>query len=76
MTVFLTAYQFALDLYRHMGLTAIQVKEAKPSDKDHKLSDGEGMYLLVKKNGSRYWRMDYRFAGKRKTYAIGIFPFC
>ena len=52
MTVFLTAYQFALDLYRHMGLTAIQVKEAKPSDKDHKLSDGEGMYLLVKKNGN------------------------
>ena len=35
-----------------MALTAIQVKEAKPSDKDHKLSDGEGMYLLVKKNGN------------------------
>ena len=57
-----------------MALTAIQVKEAKPSDKDHKLSDGEGMYLLVKKNGSKYWRMDYRFAGKRKTFAVGIFP--
>ena len=74
MTVFLTVYQFALGLYRHMALTAIQVKEAKASDKDQKLSDGEGMYLLVKKNGSKYWRMDYRFAGKRKTYAIGIFP--
>jgi hypothetical protein len=49
MTVFLTVYQFALDLYRHMALTAIHVKEAKPSDKDQKLSDGEGMYLLIKK---------------------------
>jgi integrase len=57
-----------------MKLTVIQVKEATPSNKDQKLSDGEGMYLLVKKNGSKYWRMDYRFAGKRKTYAIGIFP--
>ena len=68
MTVFLTVYQFALGLYRHMALTAIQVKEAKPSDKDQKLSDGEGMYLLVKKNGSKYWRMGYIIAGKRKTY--------
>jgi hypothetical protein len=32
------------------------------------------MYLSVKKNGRKYWRMDYRFSGKRKTYAIGIYP--
>ena len=50
MTVFLAVYQFVLDLYRHMALTAIQVEEAKASDKDQKLSDGEGMYLSVKKN--------------------------
>ena len=57
-----------------MSLTAVQVKEAKSSDKDQKLSDGEGMYLLVKVNGKKYWRMDYRFSGKRKTYALGVFP--
>ena len=57
-----------------MSLTAVQVKEAKPLDKDQKLSDGEGMYLLVKVNGKKYWRMDYRFSGKRKTYALGVFP--
>ena len=57
-----------------MSLTAIQIKEAAPSDKDKKLSDGQGMYLLVQKSGGKYWRMDYRFAGKRKTFAIGVFP--
>jgi hypothetical protein len=57
-----------------MPITAIQVKEAKPSNKDYKLSDSDGMYLLVKTNGRKYWRLDYRFAGKRKTFAIGVFP--
>jgi integrase len=58
----------------NMPITAIQVKEAKPSDKDYKISDSDGMYLLVKTNGRKYWRLDYRFAGKRKTFAIGVFP--
>ena len=57
-----------------MALTGIQVKEAIPFDKDEHLSDGECMYMLIKKNVSKYWRMDCRFAGKRKTFAIGIFP--
>tara|TARA_E500000331_G_C17137598_1_gene661236 strand:+ start:156 stop:302 length:147 start_codon:yes stop_codon:yes gene_type:complete len=48
-----------------MSLTALQIKEIKPSKKDQKLSDGEGMYFLVKANGSKYWRLDYRFGGKR-----------
>jgi len=38
-----------------------------------KHTDGWGMYLLVKAGG-KYWRMDYRFAGKRKTLALGIYP--
>ena len=57
-----------------MSLTAVQIKEAKASQKDYKLSDAEGMYLLVKSNGNKYWRLDYRFAGKRKTYAMGVYP--
>ena len=51
-----------------------QIEQAKPADKPYKLSDGDGMYLLVDTKGGRYWRMDYRFAEKRKTLALGIFP--
>jgi integrase len=38
-----------------------------------KHTDGAGMYLLVSKTG-KYWRMNYRFAGKRKTLALGVYP--
>jgi len=56
-----------------MALTAIQARNAKPAEKQYKLADEKGMYLLVKPNGRRYWRMDYRFAGKRKTMALGTY---
>ena len=55
-------------------LTATAVKKTNPSTKPKKLSDGGGLYLLIQPNGSRYWRYDYRFAGKRKTLAIGVYP--
>jgi hypothetical protein len=42
--------------------------------KHYKLSDGAGMYLLVTKAGARYWRFDYRFNGKRRTLALGVYP--
>lgn len=54
-----------------MPLINTQIKEALPRDKDYKLSDGSGMYLLIKKNGYKYWRIDYRFRGKRKTLSLG-----
>ena len=57
-----------------MSITAAQVKQAKPQVKPYKLTDGKGLYLLVHPNGSKYWRMDYRFAGKRKTLALGVYP--
>ena len=57
-----------------MPLVNSQVKEAKPQATDYKMSDGGGMYLLVKKNAAKYWRFDYRFHGKRKTLAIGVYP--
>jgi integrase len=56
-----------------MALTDITIKAAKPKDKTYKLSDGEGMYLLVTSTG-KYWRFDYRFLAKRKTLAIGVYP--
>jgi integrase len=55
-------------------LTDIALRKAKPAAKPLKLSDGLGMYLLLKPDGSRYWRMDYRFDGKRKTLALGVYP--
>ncbi len=57
-----------------MALAAIKIKSVKATDKPQKLSDGGGLYLLVQPNGAKYWRLDYRFAGKRKTLAIGVYP--
>lgn len=55
-------------------LTAVSIKQAKPAEKSYKLTDGGGMYLLVDTKGARYWRLDYRFADKRKTLALGTYP--
>lgn len=57
-----------------MPLSALHAKTALPREKDYKLADGAGMYLLVKAGGAKYWRMDYRFRGKRKTLAFGVYP--
>jgi len=57
-----------------MKLTDAKIRQTKPKDKDYKLSDGHGLYLLVKKNGSKYWRLKYRYLGKEKTLAIGVYP--
>lgn len=56
-----------------MPLSNPVVVNAKPKDKPYKLADEKGMYLLVSQTG-KYWRFDYRFQGKRKTLAFGIFP--
>jgi integrase len=55
-------------------LTATAVKQAKPRDKAWKLTDGGGLYLHILTTGARYWRHDYRYAGKRKTLALGVYP--
>lgn len=55
-------------------LTDASAKQALPKASDYKLSDGGGLYLLVKTNGSKCWRYAYRFDGKQKTLAIGIYP--
>ncbi|MEA5098057.1 MAG: Arm DNA-binding domain-containing protein, partial [Burkholderiaceae bacterium] len=57
-----------------MTLTDIALKKAKPADKPYKLSATNGLYALVHSNGSKYWRLDYRFCGKRKTLALGTYP--
>lgn len=57
-----------------MKLNARQVEAAKPKDKPYKLADGGGLYLFVAVNGGRYWRLKYRFAGKEKLLALGVYP--
>ena len=57
-----------------MRLTDVRIRNAKPTAKSYKLSDGGGMYLLVMPDGARYWRLDYRLAGKRRTLALGVYP--
>ena len=57
-----------------MALTDTRIRNAKPRAQSYKLSDGGGMYLLVTSKGASYWRLDYRFAGKRRTLALGVYP--
>ncbi|WP_394753684.1 tyrosine-type recombinase/integrase, partial [Crenothrix sp.] len=57
-----------------MSITDTAIKNAKPTDKQYKLTDNNGMYLLVHPNGSKYFRLDYRFDGNRKTLALGVYP--
>src|SRR5512143_2505515 len=55
-------------------LTDRRIRQAPAAAKPFKLADGGGMYLLLNPDGSRYWRLDYRFDGKRKTLALGVYP--
>src|SRR5262249_34696245 len=57
-----------------MPFTDPHVRNAKPRTHTYKLRDGAGMYLLVRPDRARYWRLDYRFAGKRRTLALGFYP--
>jgi integrase len=55
-------------------LTDARVRSAKPGERPVKLSDSGGLHLLIQPTGSKLWRLAYRFAGKQKTLAIGIYP--
>ncbi len=57
-----------------MPLTDAGCKNAKPEAAPKKMSDGGGLYLYVPINGSKLWRMNYRFEGKQKTLSFGAYP--
>lgn len=57
-----------------MPLTDTALRNAKPRDRDYKLTDAGGLYALVRANGSKLWQMRYRFAGKQRTLSIGAYP--
>jgi integrase len=55
-------------------LSDTEIKTAKPKEKDYKLSDGSGLYLVIKTNGTKMWRYDYKFNDKRKSMSFGVYP--
>lgn len=55
-------------------LTDTEIRKAKSAEKPQKISDGHGLFLLVTPQGSKLWRLAYRFSGKQKTLAIGEYP--
>jgi len=57
-----------------MKLSDPAARKAKPEAKPYKMADGGGLYLLVQPSGAKYWRLKYRYAGKEKTLAIGVYP--
>ena len=67
---------FALSVTVNMPLTDAALRKAKPTAKPFKLSDGGGLYVIVRPDGARWWRMDYRrpITGKRNTMAFGTYP--
>lgn len=57
-----------------MALTVVQVKNTKPKEKPYKLADERGLYLLVNPNGSKLWKLKYRFAGIERQLSLGAYP--
>lgn len=55
-------------------LFATTIANAKPTERDYKLTDGAGLYLLIKANGSKLWRLNYSFLGKQRTLSFGAYP--
>ncbi len=55
-------------------LSEIKVRTAKPKEKPYKLSDVDGLYLLVNTNGGKWWRFKYRYKGKEKLLSLGTYP--
>jgi len=57
-----------------MPLTDVRIRSAKPKDKISKIFDSGGLYLEVSVAGGKYWRWKYRFGGKEKRLAFGVYP--
>lgn len=54
-------------------LSDTKIRKSKPKEKDYKLSDGQGLYIVIKSNGTKMWRYDFTFLGKRKSMSFGIY---
>ncbi len=61
-------------MFPQTKLQDAEILASQPKAKPYKLSEGGGLYLLVSPNGAKYWQMKYRFEGKERKYAIGVYP--
>ena len=59
---------------RHKIKADVTIKAAKPMATMYRLNDGDGLHLLVKPDGAKWWRFDYSIGGKRKTLSVGVYP--
>jgi len=59
---------------KYNQLTNIQVKNAKPRDKDYKMSDGNNLFLYLTTAGSKIWRVNYSFDNNRRQITLGKYP--
>ncbi|BBE35304.1 tyrosine-type recombinase/integrase [Sphingosinicella microcystinivorans] len=57
-----------------MRLSALAIRNAKPRETPYKLGDGGGLYLLIKPNSTRLWRLNYAYMGRQKTLSFGEWP--
>ena len=57
-----------------MSLSDVKIRNCKPKEKPFKLFDGEGLFILVTPKGGKLWRMKYRYEGKEKLLALGVYP--
>jgi hypothetical protein len=57
-----------------MPLTAVEIRNAQARDRDYKLADEKGLFLLVPPNGTKAWRHKYRFGGREKLASYDLFP--
>ena len=55
-------------------LKDVTIRNTRPDNKGHRLNDGEGLYILIRPNGAKWWRFDYTFSLKRKTLSLGVYP--
>ncbi|MXO57949.1 hypothetical protein GRI89_00100, partial [Altererythrobacter salegens] len=57
-----------------MALTDLQLKQACPKDRDWKICDGGGLYVLICPNDSKRWNLKFCFSGKEKKLSLGLCP--
>jgi integrase len=57
-----------------MPLTNSAIRKAMPTNKPFKLYDDRGLLILISPSGGKWWRFRYRFGGKHKTLALGVYP--
>ena len=57
-----------------MALTDVTIRSARSREREFKLADGGGLYLLVTPAGGRLWRLKYRVDGVERKLALGRYP--